>query len=162
MDEHKSRGLNEYFLLILQDIKTKVESEEFGGQHKEIIDGLLKKLMKLIKSKQSKGQDSLVRGLGEAVNDIMKALEKKINPRQPKAERNATIDKPKLTEHRRPWFQLVRHSQQADHRTFRVPRPDVKIGRVQVEGEVAGHHLLPEDVVVTKRQGVGHLCAGAI
>ena len=82
LDEHKSKGLNEYFLLILQDIKTKVESEEFEGQHIEIIDGLLKKLMKLIKSRKLKGHDSLVRGLGEGINDIMKALEKKINPRQ--------------------------------------------------------------------------------
>ena len=82
LDEHKSKGLNEYFLLILQDIKTKVESEEFEGQHIEIIDGLLKKLMKLIKSRQLKGQDSLLKGLEEAVNDIMKTLEKKIIPRQ--------------------------------------------------------------------------------
>ena len=82
LDEHKSRGLNEYFLLILQDIKTKVESEEFEGQHIEIIDGLLKKLMRLINSRQLKGQDSLLRGLGEAINDIMKTLEKKIMLRQ--------------------------------------------------------------------------------
>ena len=51
--------------------------------------------------------------------------------------------KPELTKYLPFWPQLVKHTQEPDAGTLRVPGSNVKVGSVEIEGDGARDHLLP-------------------